>query len=239
MTENLTSNEITRAYAAKNLAPYLQVTAPPPPEEWKRITRAVAVNDKINEVIESLHSAYLFATDRKAYQEKKQSLALEERISRELCERRDAEDNEYFRSQGLITNQEKYAFMVVNVAGSFLVRAVYSADFLPNKPEVIARGRHAPVEIRITVDAFKNYLRNSVKEGLFCLEEKYWIGIKGVPKPEIINPEFENTAVNWLGGEVYSRILQGQKVGLLEQVKVKLDEQGMIRMGWWLDKKLE
>jgi len=239
MTENLTSNEITQAYAAKNLAPYLQVTAPPPPEEWKRITRAVAVNDKINEVIESLHSAYLFATDRKAYQEKKQSLALEERISQELCERRDADDEEYFRSHGLITNQEKYAFMVVNVAGSFLVRAVYSADFLPNKPEVIARGRHAPVEIRITVDAFKNYLRNSVKEGLFCLEEKYWIGIKGVPKPEIINPEFENTAVNWLGGEVYSRILQGQKVGLLEQVKVKLDEQGMIRMGWWLDKKLE
>lgn len=71
----LVSEEITVAYAAKNLAPYLHVTVPEAPREWKQITRRWNIREAVFEIVEKLDSAYLFFSDRKGYKQKKEYMA--------------------------------------------------------------------------------------------------------------------------------------------------------------------
>ena len=96
--------------------------------------------------------------------------------------------------------------------------------------EILQQTNGCAEEIRVTKELFEEYLKRSIKAGICSLEGKYWINLQGVQKPEIINPEFEEKAYEWLKEEIYSRISQGKECVLLEKVVVKQEDRGMINL---------
>lgn len=226
--EELISNEITQAYAAKNIAPYLDVTVPEAPPEWNQIIRNWAISDVIFGGIEKLHYAYLFLFDRKAYKEKKEYMEQENKTREGLHqarERSDAEFEEELRAFGIKTGQEKDAYMVAHFAGSAMARFVYRANESKDGVEVVKRKNGVAEEIKLAPELFEDYLAISVNDGIRCLIEKYWIPIRGVEMPQIVNPDFEEKAVAWLTKEAYSKIGQGNECAFLEMVVIKQEDE--------------
>lgn len=231
--DDIASNEINWAYTGKNIAQHLQVTVPEAPSEWKQIIRNWAISETIFGCIEKLHSAYLFLFDRKMYKEKIEYMEQEKQRREELHQAREKADTEFeeeLRASGITTEQEKDAYMVAHFAGLAMVRFVYRADESKDGVEIVKRKNGVAEEVRVTQGLFEDYLAISVNDGIICLEEKYWINLPDVQKPEIVNPDFEAKAIDWLKGEVYSKTTDGKECKLLERVVVKRVDNGRFNL---------
>ncbi len=231
--DNLTLNEITLAYAGKNIAQYLRVTAPEAPPEWKKIIRNWDINDAILRAEEKLDSAYLFLFDRKRYYEKKECMAQEDQTRSRLYLAREQDEVEFeeeLRLSGITTRPERDAYMVALFAGLGMTNFVYSADESKDGVEIIKRKNGVTKEVRIVPELLEDYLRISVNVGIISLIGKYWIPIEGVKMPQIVNPDFEEKATRWLTKEVYSRTKEGRECKLLEKVVVKRDDGGIFNL---------
>lgn len=233
-------NEISCAYAGKNIAGYLHVTAPEAPPEWKRMTRWWAIEDAIFGTVEKLHSAYLFVFDRQGYNDKKKSIDQEKQTRKKLWEfvRADEEaETERLRASGIISEQEKDAYTVAFNAGIAIKCFIYFTAKEKNENEEIIESKNKKAkEISVTPEVLENCLKISVKEGIACLEEKYWINISGVKKPEIINPDFEIKATEWLKNNIYSRTENLKECRFLETVLVKREKDGNFNLSLFNEK---
>lgn len=143
-------------------------------------------------------------------------------------EKDETEFKEELRAPGIVTEQEKDAYTIADYAGLAMNSFIYCPDdldyFRANKElveiiETTQTGRGAK-KIRLTPELFEYWLRGSIKDGIVCLKENYWIPIKGVQTPQIVNPDFEDKAVDWLKNEVYARTSKGNECILLEKVRV-------------------
>ena len=120
MTLETQVNEISIAYAAKSIAPYLKVTVPEPPKEWRKIQRAMVVGEKMTNFIEWLDSAYLFFADKERYREKRKYMNEERIIEDGLQKSGEEDDAEYLRelnNLSIITPQEINSYTIVSAAG--------------------------------------------------------------------------------------------------------------------------
>lgn len=248
--DDIASNEINLAYTAKNIAPYLHVTVPEVPLIWKQMTRSLAINTvifpSIFESIEKLHSAYLFLFDRKRYKEKKESVEQrkqEDDSIEQSCRQAEVELEEKLRASGITTQQEKDAYIVARYAGLTMENVVSAGDHLDTSKGIvkIIKRLHGipdgiPEEISITSELFEYYLIGCIKSGIVCLEEGYWMNIRGVKKPEIVNPDFEVKAAEWLKEEVYSKTRDDRECKLLEKVVVKREDDGRFNLRWFYER---
>ncbi len=231
--ENLASSEINWVYTGKNIAQYLHITVPEAPPEWKKITRNWTIGDAIFGGIEKLHSTYLFLFDRKGYKEKKKYVEQEEQTRDLLHQAREQDEVEFedeLRKCGILTEQEKDAYMVAHFAGLAMSRFVYHADENKGGVEVVKRRNGVAEEVRITPELFEDYVRISINDGIKSLISKYWISIKSVEMPQIINPDFHEKATFWLAHEVYSRTDENKECKLLETVVVKRENDGRFNL---------
>ena len=228
----VTLNEINCAYAAKNIAQYLQVTVPEAPPEWKKINRAWAISDAIFGTIEGLHSAYLFMVNREVYHDKKRYIQQEEARDSRLrvaIEENNAKMDGRLKKQGVVTNQERDAYTVAHFTGLAMGRFVNHAIECPDL-EIVGAKHPRTEEIKITPRLFDDYLIKSMRDGIVCLEEGYWISIRGVLKPRIINPEFMNKAFDWLKAEISLKTENNHKCRLLETVVVMQEADGRFNL---------
>lgn len=129
---------------------------------------------------------------------------------------------------GIVTPQEYDAYEIMYFAGLAMQRFVDNADLFPSENVEILEKDTGVTEIRIPKETFENYLIIAITDGILCLEEKYWVNLPHTPKPQIINPDFERKAAEWLKKEVYSRISNKEKFSLLEEVLVQQEDTGKI-----------
>ncbi|MBI4176378.1 MAG: hypothetical protein HY518_04175 [Candidatus Aenigmarchaeota archaeon] len=225
----LASGEITIAYAAKNMAPYLKITVPEPPEELTALCRKANRQAILYNVIESLYGlSVLFRPKRrrglKGYREREEE---DQKHAIAQSEKIDAEFEEYLRVNGLETVQEKGAWKIASGAGMCIKRLVRRGYKLETA-DIVEMGSRSVNEASVSPVLFEEYLQISLNDGIRCLEDDYWIPIVGVQKPQIVNQDFEENAARWLKDGVYSMI-EGGDCRLLESVMVRKDG-GKVRL---------
>lgn len=231
--EEITSSELTKAYVGKNFAQYLTVNPPEAPAEFKHLMRGWAVLDTLFKTFEVLDSAYHFIFNHEQYKQKRNYMKEDEKIVEEQHRFRaqhEAEHKKHLGTLGVVTPLEHDAYDVVHFASMAMQHFVYHADFFPDKSVEILERNVLVQEIRISPQTFESYLTISIKDGIRSLEEKYWINLPNTPKPQIINPDFEEKATEWLKNEIHTRISSKGKCSLLEKVVVQQEETGNIRL---------
>ncbi|MDP3734266.1 MAG: hypothetical protein Q8R37_03475 [Nanoarchaeota archaeon] len=229
--EDLLLNEITPQYVAKNIAPYLQVTVPEPPQILVDILSQQPEAMTAEQALEMYNvtlqtdgreeaAAFLRAFNKGEFNPP----VIDEEAQTKEYQLQQQQEDEYMGALDLYTQPEKDAYTVACYAGLAMRR------FIRVDPsEVIVRKKNGiPLEIRITPELFENYISLSIDDGMKCLEGDYWMPIKDITTPEIINSDFKPKALEWLKQELYSRIADGSDCLLLEKVIVRKDEDGMI-----------
>lgn len=213
--------ELTTPYVAKNIASFLHVTVPEAPREWKEYVKTANRVHTLGNMIEALDTGYLFLFHRDRYREKKsyQKRMEEDRLLlKQADQRANEEDQRYFTEYGLTTETEKDAFKVADCTGSVL-RQILRQQFQSGK-----------IHLSASHSDFERYLTIGIQTGISELEERYWINLRGVPKPEIVNSEFKEKSVGWLRNEIYARIGNAIEVPVLEKIVVKQGEDDLLSL---------
>ncbi len=71
-------------------------------------------------------------------------------------------------------------------------------------------------------------MRIGIRCGIKLICDPYSAGLTGSPKL-VVNPDFEDKAVDWLKDEVYARTSKGKECTLLEKVTVQT-RNGMVHL---------
>lgn len=245
--DDLTSNSISLAYAGKNLAGYLNITVPKISPELEREIEKMnkegigyrvcfGVLRGIAKVSEKLYSLRLLLFDKREYEREKEAIEQERKRSDKIDEdvrRLDKNFTEELRSAGIVTPQEREAYMIAYQAGLCIDSCVRSAGERcfrgideNNQVKIIGRNHGIINEIRVTTELFEKYLRMGINIGVSYLESRHWTDIPNVPRPEIVNPDFEEKAMKWLIDEVHSRTYDGKECIFLEKVIAKKERDG-------------
>ncbi len=249
--DDIALNEIDCVYAGKNIAQYLQVTVPKKPSKWKQMISELK-RTEIDEMVqipfllifriavEGADSAYQFVFDRKGYNEQKRSQEEHEQREskfRQSVETEKIEFEEKLRAAGIITKNERDAYEAARYAGKAMAKFVYNVG--ENRDGVIVKRKNdSGGEVKITPKLLEDCLGMSVRDGIKCLTEKYWMPTKGVKQPQIINPDFQEKAVSWLINEVYFKTDKNRECKLLERVVIKRDVAGYFNLGLAIPKNL-
>lgn len=191
---NAGKNDITCIYAAKSLAPFLKVTTPDaqglaemvgkqglPP--FGMASLAVTLADKVDKM---LHPA----------RTKQERMAEEEQ--KRMDENQLAEYREDLRKAGIATEQEHDAFCFASNAAMEL------------SLQLSHRSKNGALSaLKKEFETF--YLPGAVNAGIrFGIADRYWQPMEGEKEPQIVNPEFKDTAMRWLLDEAYSREGKGE-----------------------------
>jgi len=114
----------------------------------------------------------------------------------------------HLRKAGIKTEEERGALTVAKFAAVYLrkeVRDSYDSS------------------ISLTGEMMHEHIKNAVSYGISALNGEYWLNMKDMP--EIVNPEFEGKAREWLMTEIESRKREGS-FSLLEAVTVRHSDDG-------------
>ncbi len=239
-------SEITTVAAAQEFDRYLLVTPPPPPREWldmmseleKRTAQFDAIIEKgmrieskgdvIAYVKKNLPALlgvprwglWLFSQDEKrelkeAYQDNpwaflqglKDPLPQEDK---EMLERMRMADDECERKLRKFVDEQGVsydAFLLTTYAGDCIARSLR----LENSDKK---------SLQVTGEQLQVRIDGAVQEGIYLIEERYWISIKGVQKPQIINEDFQKRASAWLYEEITVRLGADQTVRVLDSAEI-------------------
>src|SRR3989338_3370718 len=221
-----TERDLGCIYTTKNLALFLQVTPPPPPEEWTKIVRSAERRDRLIQCIEAVHSAYAFVFDRESYHLKKEDQLQREQLEHFLVEeekRGKREEENYLTRQGIVTETEMDAYSVAWTWGNRLNHVAYRGNKFDPSIEVLDGNGLIVREIAMPPDSFYRHVQNGLIGAIHTLEEKYWIQLRGVQKPQIINPDFQEKAYRWLCAEIERKLHPGLEIRLLDHVLARND----------------
>ena len=187
--------EITWAYAAKNFAKGLTVTIPKIPLKNK-IGLTIAYFCSMENIID------LWENWRNKNDNHDEDI--EDMIKKE---------EEYFKSNGLNTETERYAHTIAEHAGLYLSRSI---NHNSNRTD----------ELNLTKTEFNKYLQSAVECGIQSLTGQF---LRISLDQHVVNEDFEQKAYYWLKDEAHSKLAGGKELILLERAIVK-EEKGIINL---------
>ncbi|MFH1637241.1 MAG: hypothetical protein ABIB71_02340 [Candidatus Woesearchaeota archaeon] len=202
--EEKLSKDITWVYAAKQIAPYVEVTYPQIP------------------VMGRIKLGLFHKILRKAFKIRSYMSGEKKQIDK-LIEDRIKTEEQYLIKAGMNTLAERDAFTVVHAAASYLQRVIrhaesYKREGFPSL-EITKRG------IKVNKNDFEDIIELAVSDGIYEIEEQTPFKIGGERmKLKAINPDFKEKAKERLLEEIYSGLDTGAEVNFLERVTVGKDE---------------
>ena len=237
--EELLPENIDCIYAAKLMAPYLEIASPLLPKPSKADMAKQAVYGALWKCLQGAGSVYCVLEDslyvlthpkywkqereerkqlRKEREERKRMglKSRDEEMAQSLIDAHDADEKELeqkLTEAGALMPQGRGAFDVAHCAGVFLSSSIFHAD--KDGYEITERLRSFPIEIKVPYDRFKDMIGDIIRGGTGCLE--YDSGY-------IINPDFTDKVKVCLLQEINSRLENGKQFNLLDKVIVRMDE---------------
>ncbi|MBI4152170.1 hypothetical protein HY495_00535 [Candidatus Woesearchaeota archaeon] len=182
--------------------------------------------DRLAQYIEAVHSAYAFVFDRELYRLEKEDTLQREQMEHFLVEERKREEKEeenYLTQQGIVTETEKDAYSVAWTWGNRLNHVAYRGNKFDPSIEVLEGKGLIVREIAMPRDSFYRHVHNGLIGAISTLEDKYWLQLRGVKKPQIINPDFREKAYHWLCAEIERKLSPGLEIRLLDHVLARND----------------
>lgn len=242
--DDLIPEDIDCVYAAKLMAPHLELKVQECPEPSKAHKAKWAVYGILYKGLMGIAGAGIFLSEtfyilthpkywKKEREERRQLReemkerkrmglkSRDEEMAQRLNDLRDADEKELeqkLADAGVLMPQGREAFTVAHCAGLYLNRYLRHPERNNTYAgEVTIMGRVFPDEVRVPQAKFEDMLKHAIEDGEHCVQQGY-----------IINPDFNETATSFLLPEIYSRLEKGNRFNLLEAVNIGMDEQQRI-----------
>src|SRR3989344_6594335 len=220
------TNEISCAYAAKNLAPYLQITVQPPPPEFVQRVKNAAIGEAIIQVAVAFDCAYQFLRNPASYMREMRAARQEGVVRDDLA----ADDEARFVSLGLHTELERQVYVAADIMGYTLADLAWESCRDNSLDGKVMTRKDFATEIHLAPERLEEHIRRSLAQGIGDIETRYWVGMAGVQRPEIVNPDFADRATEWFRDQIQARTADGTPCTLLDHVMVRKTDDGQFSL---------
>lgn len=240
--DDLIPEDIDCVYAAKLMAPHLELKVQEYPEPskmhkakwavygalWKGLVGIASVGIFLSETFYILTHPKYWKKEREERRQLREEMkerkrkglkSKDEEMVQSLIDVRDADERQLVQElsdAGVLMPQGMQAWTVAHFASLYFGRTLTLPEWRNGyNMEVTKMGRVFPDEVRLPQDKFEDMLIHAITDGWQCDRGEGYI----------INPDLASAC---LLPEIYSRLKNGNRFNLLEAVNIGMDEQQRI-----------